>query len=149
MKMRLAIVPVLMVVLGFWVSALRGPFYYGDVTDPEYAYLFNAVNVLTLKSPGHIDHPGTTLQVGLAGVVLARHVVGCASGDDCKTLPIDVLSNPEPYLRAANFVLVVGIGLMLYILGVFVWRQTGVLAAALVLQGMLFSFPIVLQSMGG
>lgn len=148
MKMRLAIVPVLTVVLGFWVSALRGPFYYGDVTDPEYAYLFNAVNVLTLKSPGHIDHPGTTLQVGLAGVVLARHVVGCASGDDCKTLPMDVLSNPEPYLRAANFVLVVGIGLLLYGMGVFVWRQTGVLAAALVLQGMLFSFPIVLQSMG-
>jgi hypothetical protein len=133
---------------GFWVSALRGPFYYGDAADPEYAYLLNAVNILTLKSPGHIDHPGTTLQVGLAGVVLARHVAGCASRDDCKTLPIDVLSNPEPYLRAANFVLIVGISLLLYGMGVFVWRQTGALVPALVLQGMLFSFPIALQSMG-
>lgn len=145
---RMMVLPAVVLLLGMWVSGLRGPFHYGDASDPEYPYLLNAVSVLTLQSPGHVDHPGTTLQVGLAVVVLVRHAAGCALGEQCVTLPVDVLTEPEKYLRAANVVLVVLMGLVLYAIGVFVRQQTGAVLPAVLLQGMMFTFPIVTQSLG-
>jgi hypothetical protein len=145
---RMMVLPAVVLVLGMWVAGLRGPFHYGDAADPEYPYLLNALSVLTLQSPGHVDHPGTTLQVGLAGVVLLRHAAGCALGEQCVTLPVDVLTEPEKYLRAANMVLLVLMGLVVYGSGVFVRQQTGAVLPAVMLQGMLFTFPIVTYSLG-
>jgi hypothetical protein len=67
----------------------------------------NALNILQGEVPGHIDHPGTTLQVIGAGVVGATWLMSSAVGATDLPLVDAVLSDPERYLRSINFVLTV------------------------------------------
>lgn len=145
--LSLAVIPLLALFLGLWVSSVRGPYHYGLNSDPEYPYLMNAINILLLTSPGHIDHPGTTLQVLLAGLFSVRHFATCALGG-CTTLQIDILSNTEAYLHFANFAILSGISGLLFAIGVYVRKRTVAVFPAYLLQGAIFTFPIVLQSLG-
>src|SRR5262245_51688104 len=71
----LAVPPVLFALTVLALKEARGPFWYGKNSDPDYAYLFNSLVVAQVRSPGHIDHPGTTLQVFGALVLRARHAL--------------------------------------------------------------------------
>ena len=80
---------------------IKGPYYLGENSDPEYVYLFNALNIAQFEAPRHTDHPGTTMQ--LLGATVIRGSYYFAGGDN---LVEDVLSRPEHYLRLMNIVLI-------------------------------------------
>ncbi len=66
----LLILPVSLVVLSILLLKYQGPYYLGDYFE-DYTYLLNGLNILTFHSPGHTDHPGTTLQLLSASLYIA------------------------------------------------------------------------------
>ena len=126
-------VPVALLLLSVFLGEVRGPYYLGDNSDPEYCYLLNSLNILTLHSPAHTDHPGTTLQELGVIVILARWI---ASGQiwSQESLPEAVLREPEQYLHSINLALNVLFCVFLYLAGRSAFKLTGRLATALTLQ---------------
>lgn len=96
-KAALLVIPVALFVLSIVTVNAQGPWNLYRY-DPEYAYLLNSLNLLQLHSPGHTDHPGTTLQEFGAMVVFCKWTAGSLSGG-AETLQRAVLSHPEDYLR--------------------------------------------------
>ncbi len=93
----LFIVPVIMVVLYILLFNAKGYYYYGYNSDPEYAYLLNSLSIVNGLTPGHTDHPGTTLQMLGAAVIKLANL--SKSNDEINTI---VISNPEHYLNLIN-----------------------------------------------
>jgi hypothetical protein len=84
--------------------AQRGPYFLGMNLDPEYAYLLNALNILTLNAPYDVHHPGTTLQVLSAGLILLMWMGrGVVLG--VESIQHSVAGHPEQYLRFINLAL--------------------------------------------
>ncbi len=68
----------------------RHVLWYGD---PDFGYLFNSLLLLEGKTPWHVDHPGTPLQLLGAGLIWLRYQFsGDASG-----LVADLLRDPIGY----------------------------------------------------
>jgi len=111
----LSVVPCLLILLGIVLRAAAGPF----ESDPDYAYLLNGLGLLTLHSPGHYDHPGTTVQIIAALVTLPAWLFSVPlygmSG-----LVSAVLSHPEFFLRVINIVLIVADAAAAFYMG---WRS--------------------------
>lgn len=62
----------LVLVFGVTATVKGGPFYLAETLDPEYAYLFNGLNIAVGREPSHVDHPGTTLQsIIAAGIFIS------------------------------------------------------------------------------
>ncbi len=120
----LVIVPLVFLVIGFNFDRTK----YG--TDPESAYLLNGLNIATLKSVGHYDNPGTTVQVYSAVVLRITHLFRY-SGNDLQT---DVLLNSEYYIEVLRKGLIVMNTLVLVLLGLFTLVLLGNFWAALLLQ---------------
>src|SRR5215475_8354732 len=55
----LAGLPVVFLLAALLVEAFLGDF----PDDPNYAYLFNGVNIAQLRAPAQFDHPGTAIQI--------------------------------------------------------------------------------------
>jgi hypothetical protein len=110
----------------------HGPYFLRNNFDPDYSYLLNSLSLLKFQTPGHTDHPGTTLQLLGAVVLLLKWLVALFVHP--QTLTDSVLSHPEEYLRAINIVLDVMIGVALYWSAWTVYRLSNSLSAALVLQ---------------
>ena len=90
----------------------RAGFFFLNRIDPEYAYLFNGLNLSRLKIVlGHIDHPGTPLQVFIAIVIRVVHLFRRGNLVD------DVLLNPEIYLGTTNFILILLNASAIFLLG--------------------------------
>ena len=88
-----------------------GPFWMWYNIDPDYAYLINALKILNLTTPGHVDHPGTPVQWLGALVLKATHPT--ASGAHI----IDtVLADPEVHMHRIALVMA--------------WLNAGILFAA-------------------
>lgn len=69
--------------------------------DPDYGYLLNSLMIVEGKSPNHIDHPGTTVQL-LGALVIKILYLFDSSGRDI----IDsVLTKPYQYLYATSLLL--------------------------------------------
>jgi hypothetical protein len=135
----LSVVPCLLILLGIVLRAAAGPF----ESDPDYAYLLNGLGLLTLHSPGHYDHPGTTVQIIAALVTLPAWLLSLPlygmSG-----LVSAVLSHPEFFLRVINIVLIVADAAAAFYMG---WRIRGAtnLTAALAAQfSVLLSFSVMI-----
>lgn len=102
--------------------------------DPAYPYLFNGMGLIRGFAPGHVDHPGTPLQM-LSGIVtyvdwLARSLFGATS----LSFEASVLDDPESYLRGVSAILLIlNIGAMFY-LGLKMARSSGSLAVGLLAQ---------------
>ena len=97
----LAIIPFLYAAAGLALKASRGPYWLGTNTDPEYAYLFNALLIASGRAPFHVDHPGTPVQ--MIGAVVLR-ALSAVSGRG--VLADDVITRPEAYLAAMHLALV-------------------------------------------
>ena len=82
------IIPALFIVLFVYLISARGSFYFGNYSDPDYVYLFNSLRVSELKSPVHIDHPGTTLQV-IGGIFIKLSNIG----SNTDAIRLDVIKN--------------------------------------------------------
>lgn len=139
----LLICPVGLLALSVITTNLQGPFYLGHNLDPEYAYLLNALNVATLQVPGLYGHPGTTLQVIGAVIMLTKWVVGCCLFGPWESLQDAVLLHPEDYLHAFGLVLNLLLSGMIYIGARQIYRLSESLVAALVFQ---ISFAAFMQT---
>jgi signal peptidase I len=116
-----AVLPVLLVITAVCLNHARGPYWLRVNLDPDYVYLLNASNLAHLQKPGHIDHPGTTVQVLGAITLRVFHFFDFSSKDDLKT---DVLKRPEYYLNAINTVMVALNAIVLFILGFVTYKLT-------------------------
>jgi len=94
----IAIIPLLVIIWGIFLYLFFDPFYSKSV-DPEFPYLINGLNCALLKFNyiGHIDHPGTPLQVFNGIVIRITHLIS-GKGDIAQ----DVFARPELYLNAIS-----------------------------------------------
>ncbi len=129
----ITVIPVLLFIVVTLLVNARGPYYWSENFDPEYAYLLNSLNLLTFQAPHHTDHPGTTLQELGAAVIFVRWMIDGAWGP-WQPLSEAVLSRPEDYLHAISVTLQAAFCGLLWAVGIRIWRRTGSLAAALTLQ---------------
>ncbi len=135
MKIKFYILPALLVLpltLYFSVSHLKqfqGPYFYGTNSDPDYVYLINSLNIARLKLPGHIDHPGTPVQVIGAITLRFTHLT---SGKG--KIVNDVLTRPEIYLQTLNAVFLWLNVIILFISGWLVWQVSKKLEVAVLFQ---------------
>jgi hypothetical protein len=120
----LILVPLVFLVIGFSFDRTK----YG--TDPESAYLMNGININMLKSVGHFDNPGTTVQIYSAAVLRIVHTFRF-SGTDLQT---DVLLHSEYYIEALRYSLILMNALVLFLLGFVASTLFGNIWLALVLQ---------------
>lgn len=135
----LAVIPAGLFLSSIFLHASAGSYYLSGIFDPEYVYLFNALNLLHLHPPTHADHPGTTLQIFGAIIILGKWLLSCAVGP-CVSLDDSVLGNPEAYLVTINAIL------NLFVAGSLVWggmrilRFSNMVLPAITLQLTMFSF---------
>jgi hypothetical protein len=123
------VLPALFLVLHMIFAKAQGPFFLGSNIDPDYSYLFNSLNIATGKSPFHVDHPGTAVQV-LGGVVLrAAHPLS-SRAEIIKA----VVNDPERHLRYINFAFASIYAALLSVIGILVWVRSGRWLPALVFQ---------------
>lgn len=144
-RLALLVIPLLLVVFWLRASDARGPFYLGLNSDPEYCYLFNSLNLVTLHVPRHIDHPGTTLQELGAAVLLVRFAAARLGGDP-ESLEVAVVRQPEPLLFAINVMLNFLLIGLLAALSWRVWSLTGSLIPPLVLQFSFLAYGLLLAA---
>lgn len=98
------IVPALMFCLPLILRDHYGPYFLGYNSDPDYAYLLNALNIINAIPPGHTDHPGTTVQLlGSVGLLL-KWLSHLAWGGHFGVNQF-VLRHPEESLGAINLLL--------------------------------------------
>ncbi|MFH0894250.1 MAG: hypothetical protein V2A54_07430 [Bacteroidota bacterium] len=110
-------------------------------SDPGYAYLFNGLNFATFhRYIGHIDHPGTPLQLFCAFIIRIQYLF-CGSGG----LPEHVMSNPESYLRTISFSLTLISTLIAYYTGRVIFIKSRNFSIAMLFQAsVLFSAGAIL-----
>jgi hypothetical protein len=132
-KRILLIIPCILFLLSIALTEKRGPYSFGMHFDPEYAYLMNSLNVLSLENPGHTDHPGTTVQEFGAAVMLVRWLA-LSTFSGFEPIHFSVAKHPEDYLRSMNIALnIVSCGLLILV-SLSLYRRTGSLAPPLALQ---------------
>lgn len=126
----LLILPLVLIFISIYLKYSIGEYYL--YRDPSYVYLFNSLNLSQLSGygVGHIDHPGSTLQMAGAVVLKVCYLLQGRSGDIAQ----DVLHRPEFYLERINIVIVLLIAAALYILGYVIFKKTGNIFNALFLQ---------------
>ena len=96
------------------------PLWAGGSTDPSYGYLLNSLMAAELRVPVKTDHPGIPLELVGAVVLRLRHAF---SGSGL-TLRDQVLTDPEPFLAATVFALLLVWAAASGFLGWATWRLT-------------------------
>ncbi len=130
----LYIIPGIIVIWTVYLNFFLGPYYLRGI-DPEYMYVVSGLNCATLdfNKIGHIDHPGTPLQL-LTGIFF--RVIHLFTGyNDIVT---DVISDPELYLSISNLMLTSITFFLLLRLGMLVYKYTSSILGALLLQASYF-----------
>lgn len=134
----LLIIPVFTILSFSHLNSARGPYFYGNNLDPEYAYLFNSLLLSELKPPHHIDHPGTPLQL-LGGLYIK--IINITNNQDF--IRKDIFNNSENYIFQLNILLlfltittIVLIGFISYIITENIW-------ISVLLQASLFCSPYI------
>jgi len=94
-----AVIPLVFILTGISFFHALGAYYLRAI-DPEYAYLFNGLTVARLRFElGHIDHPGTPLQIIIALVIWIVQLF-----NNHQSMVENVISNPELYLKITFYV---------------------------------------------
>ncbi|MBE9070367.1 hypothetical protein IQ260_27360, partial [Leptolyngbya cf. ectocarpi LEGE 11479] len=86
----------------------------------------------------HTDHPGTFLQILGAFSITVRHLYQALVAGETESITFSVLRSPEIYLSLTNTVLLIGIGLATFLVGVTAHSLKVGMPSALVLQASLF-----------
>ena len=124
-----AVVPVLLLCYMFFrITEIH--LFYQVWYDPVYAYLMNGLTfALGSNDIGHTDHPGTPLQIFIALLIT---IIGWIRGTN--DLATDVLTHPESYLRIISLVLIVINCTLLWMLGLFAFKNLKNWAQAVAVQ---------------
>ena len=104
--------------------------------DPEYAYLMNGINIGMLKSVGHTDHPGTTVQIYSAVVLRCAYL---AQPDKREGFQKYMLRNADRYIELERKGLIVLNSIVLLLLGIISWILLRNVWLSLLLQIMPFT----------
>jgi hypothetical protein len=124
----------------------NGPYWLGMNSDPDYAYLLNSLNINQLKTPGHTDHPGTTIQVLGSIVIQITYLIQSWVNFDKLNIVEAVLKNPEFYLLTINTILLILITTILFFLGLIAFSFSQNIAFSLLLQLAPFLWTPLIQS---
>lgn len=141
-QFTLLLLPLILVATGLFLNHARGPYWLGNNLDPEYVYLLNGLNLAQLKGVGHIDHPGTPVQMMAA---LTIRIVYALTGPQHVSIEQDVLTRPEVYLEIINRLEIVLNALMILIIGLVAYRLTQRWWWSIWLQFAPFLSPVLLQ----
>ena len=133
-KLALLVVPGIVCLLGgICLHALApvysAPYYWYNLVsaDPAYVYLFNGLSILFGVAPGHVDHPGTPVQLFVAFIILVKSTLsGTGTSDAMK----EILADPEASIAMLGVFLLAGNALATWFLGVRIMRATGSVALA-------------------
>ena len=88
----------------------NSPFFYKN-TDPAYEYLINGINLIYGMTPGHADHPGSTLQWALS---LTHRIYYYTSGVNTN-LKIDFVNEPEMYALTFSIISIIFHAFIIYL----------------------------------
>lgn len=115
----LLILPVCFIVFSLSLRSAEGP-YYNGLTDPSYVYLINSLSLAQMNgyNIGHVDHPGTPLQIAGAVVIKIYYTFSNGKNDIAE----DVLARPEVYLNAIDFALIILNSAGLFIMGLIIFN---------------------------
>ena len=144
-KLLLSIAPIIYILISIFMRTSLGPYWEGNNSDPEYVYLFSSLNMLHLNSPSHHDHPGTTLQVWGALVILFKYLYLLLFNHGESNLTLAVLKYPEEFLKAINTSLIIITTFTLYFSGIVLTRFNNI-KFALSFQFSIFLFPTIMMS---
>lgn len=141
-KLFIYIVPLLYLAWFFMRSHLEGPFYLTRI-DPHYPYLLNGLNCALFEFDriGHIDHPGTPLQIITGIFIRITHLI---AGEG--NIADDVINNPEKYLQWSSFYLALIATLILIWLGKITFRNTKNYFGTIIIQSSLFLHPRLMET---
>ena len=138
----LLVLPVCYLAAALWARSAGGPLWLWFNLDPDYFYLLDALNIVNLTTPGHVYHPGTTVQWLGALILKLTHPL---SGAEAVTA--QVLADPEWYLGLIGTVFVVLNALAALALGMAgAWVFGGPLAAWILQTAPLISMVILKNS---
>lgn len=130
----LILAPAILIVVSLRIREIRSFYWLGRNFDPEYAYLLNFLNIANLKMPGHVDHPGTPLQV-LGGITLWVTYLFAQQGNLVTgSLNLSVIQNSEIYLNIINLFLLLLIALCQLLVGLVAFRLSNSIVLSLILQ---------------
>ena len=118
---KLSIIPVLLFLFSMYLTASRGPYYLGQNIDPEYPYLFNALNPLHFSPPDHTGHPGTTVQIAGSIIILIRYGITRLYRNS-SSIQDEVFNDPESYLRAINLTFNLLLAVSIFLAGLLVYK---------------------------
>jgi hypothetical protein len=141
----LLIVPLIIFVIEYFFIQQIYPLYY--VSDPAYQYLFNGLLILNGHSPFHIDHPGTPVQILIAGVLYVSWSAATLFRLFQETLDMSVGTRPERYLQIISYVLLLLNCTASYILGYRVFKSTLKIGLAFFVQASAVAFGVVFARM--
>ena len=133
--------PTLLFCLASFQRKAQGPYWSANV-DPDYIYLLNGLLIAQGMSAAYSDHPGTSLHLFNAGVILAKHMYG---GDGM--ISMDVLSRPEAFLRTLSAAFVLGTCLSLALAGAVVAQRAKSLSLGILVQAGAFLGMASLESL--
>ncbi|MDZ4711352.1 MAG: hypothetical protein SGI89_03395 [bacterium] len=126
----LLIIPVCFILYSMNLRSAQGYFYYYGLSDPSYVYLINSISMAQLEGVGHVDHPGTPVQ--MAGAVVAK--IFHAFGHEKDDLAEDVLYRPEAYINVIDNAFIFLNALGLYVMGLIIFGIGKDLIASLLFQ---------------
>jgi len=141
-KFVIFVLPIMFLMIAILIHFNSGKFFLSSV-DPEYFHLFNGLNLSVFNlGVDYIAHPGTTIQVTYA---ISAHIVDLTQpGSDIIS---NAMNNPEQYIHGANILLNILTGITIFALGYYVYKYTGSIFLALLLQLMPFgNYHILLMS---
>jgi hypothetical protein len=118
-----------------------GPLWLWFNVDPDYIYLLDSLNILNLTAPGHIYHPGTTVQ--MLGALIIKIANPLLSSD---VITVNVLADPEFNLRLIGIVFVGLNTLAVFGLGMAAYWVFGDLLAACFVQIAPFISMLILKN---
>jgi hypothetical protein len=132
----LAIMPVLVgIIVALAMSSIMPYFNQGEYDyDPSYIYLFNGMGLMRGFPPGHVDHPGTPLQILTGMLSFTDWGVRRLAGLTNLGFEAAVLKDPESYLLTVSASLLLLNLLAVYYLGLRIWRATASVAIAVLAQ---------------
>ena len=140
--LTLAAIPLFLIVIAMVMYDMIVPIYGGlNGYDYEsaYNYVLNGVGLIQGYVPGHIDHPGTPLQLLCGLIAYASWFLARLVGQTSLAFNPAVVKDLEGYIRLISFLLLGMNALAIFYLGLRIWRAAGSLPIALLAQtGFLF-----------